>query len=118
MDSPRGVTRLSKQEAAESLSKLIHERPAVKAVFTGLHYLSAALDGVVYPGPEGSAVVRPVKMMPGSFLRFDPSAATSVEFGNARGLSGKRFDDRLILSALTFIYPDKTKLTLFELTPD
>lgn len=115
MTSAGDVVLISKEEAVVLLGKLIRSRPEVKAVFTGSHHVSFAFDGFVYSGPEHSMVIRAVRGMPGSFLRFDPSDAASIELQNTRRPAAKRIDNREVMSTLSFSYLDMTKLTLFEL---
>ena len=103
------------QEAADLLLKLITGRTIVQAVFTGMSSLSASLIGVVYPAPDGTAVVKPYKRGGAPFLRFDPSAATSFRFADRPASSENLVSKRLLTSALSFNYPDKTHVTLFEL---
>jgi hypothetical protein len=103
------------QDAADLLIKLIAERTIVQAVFTGISTLSASVIGVVYPAPEGTAVVKAHKKSGTPFLRFDPSAATSFRFVDRRASCENLVAKRRLVSALSFNYPDKTHVTLFEL---
>jgi len=105
------------QEAAELLRKLIVDRAIVQAVFTGSGSLTAALIGVVYPAPGGTAMVKPGQKQAQPVLRFDPSAATSFRVSEGRELFIGSFQDHRVNSALSFCYPDKTYVTLLELSP-
>jgi hypothetical protein len=103
------------QDAADLLLKLIVDRTIVQAVFTGISSLSASVIGVVYPAPDGTAVVKARKKSGTPFLRFDPSAATSFRFADRRASCEDLVAKRRLTSALSFSYPDKTHVTLFEL---
>jgi hypothetical protein len=106
---------IPQQDAADLLLKLIVDRTVVQAVFTGISSLSASVIGVVYPAPDGTAVVKARKKSGTPFLRFDPSAATSFRFADRRGSCEDLVAKRRLTSALSFSYPDKTHVTLFEL---
>jgi hypothetical protein len=103
------------EDAADLLLKLIVDRTIVQAVFTGISSLSASVIGVVYPAPDGTAVVKARKKSGTPFLRFDPSAATSFRFADRRASCEDLVAKRRLTSALSFSYPDKTHVTLFEL---
>jgi hypothetical protein len=103
------------QEAADLLLKLIVHRTIVQAVFTGISTLTASVIGVVHPAPDGTAVVKTYKKSGTPFLRFDPSAATSFKFADRRASFENLVAKRRLVSALSFNYPDKTHVTLFEL---
>jgi hypothetical protein len=77
--------------------------------------LSASVIGVVYPAPDGTAVVKAHKRSGTPFLRFDPSAATSFRFADRRASGENLVAKHRLTSALSFNYPDKTHVTLFEL---
>jgi hypothetical protein len=106
---------IPQQDAADLLFKLIVDRTVVQAVFTGISSLSASVIGVVYPAPDGTAVVKARKKNATPFLRFDPSAATSFRFADRRASCENLVAKRRLISALSFSYPDKTHVTLFEL---
>src|ERR1700730_1609081 len=106
---------IPQQDAADLLLKLIVDRTVVQAVFTGISSLSASVIGVVYPAPDGTAVVKARKKSGTPFLRFDPSAATSFRFADRRASCEDLVAKRRLTSALSFSYPDKTHVTLFEL---
>jgi hypothetical protein len=106
---------IPQQDAADLLFKLIVDRTVVQAVFTGISSLSASVIGVVYPAPDGTAVVKSRKKTGTPFLRFDPSAATSFRFADRRASCEDLVAKRRLISALSFSYPDKTHVTLFEL---
>jgi hypothetical protein len=106
---------IPQQDAADLLFKLIVDRTVVQAVFTGISSLSASVIGVVYPAPDGTAVVKARKKSGTPFLRFDPSAATSCRFADRRASCEDLVAKRRLISALSFSYPDKTHVTLFEL---
>lgn len=97
------------------LFKLIVDRTVVQAVFIGISCLSASVIGVVYPAPDGTAVVKARKKTGTPFLPFDPSAATSFRFADRRAPCEDLVAKRRLVSALSFSYPDKTHVTLFEL---
>jgi hypothetical protein len=103
------------QEAADLLLKLIVDRTIVQAVFTGFSTLTASVIGVVYSAPDGTAVVKSHKKGGAPFLRFDPSAATSFRFADRRASCENLVAKRRLITALSFNYPDKTHVTLFEL---
>jgi hypothetical protein len=103
------------QDAADLLLKLIVDRTIVQAVFTGISTISASVIGVVYPASDGSAMVKPDKKRGTPFLRFDPSAATSFRFADRSASCEDLVAKRRLVSALSFNYPDKTHVTLFEL---
>jgi hypothetical protein len=103
------------QDAADLLLRLIVDRTIVQAVFTGISTLSASVIGVVYPAPDGTAMVKAHKKCGTPFLRFDPSAATSFRFADRRASRENLVAKRRLVSALSFNYPDKTHVTLFEL---
>jgi hypothetical protein len=103
------------QNAADLLLKLIIDRTIVQAVYTGVSALTASVIGIVYPGPDGTAVVKAHKKGGTPFLRFDPSAATSFRFADRRASCENLVAKRRLISALSFNYPDKTHVTLFEL---
>jgi hypothetical protein len=106
---------IPQQDAADLLFKLIVDRTVVQAVFTGISSLSASVIGVVHPAPDGTAVVKARKKRGTPFLRFDPSAATSFRFADRRASCEDLVAKRRLISALSFSYPDKTHVTLFEL---
>jgi hypothetical protein len=108
-------TDIPLQDAADLLFKLIVDRTVVQAVFTGISSLSASVIGVVHPAPDGTAVVKARKKSGTPFLRFDPSAATSCRFADRRASCEDLVAKRRLISALSFSYPDKTHVTLFEL---
>src|SRR3984885_3169695 len=103
------------QEAADLLLKLIVHRTIVQAVFTGISTLTSSVIGVVPPAPDGTAVVKTHKKSGTPFLRFDPSAATSFKFADRRASFENLVAKRRLVSALSFNYPDKPHVTLFEL---
>jgi hypothetical protein len=106
---------IPQQDAADLLFRLIVDRTVVQAVFTGISSLSASVIGAVYPAPDGTAVVKARKKTGTPFLRFDPSAATSFRFADRRASCEDLVAKRRLISALSFSYPDKTHVTLFEL---
>jgi hypothetical protein len=106
---------IAQQDAADLLFKLIVGRTVVQAVFTGISSLSASVIGVVHPSPDGTAVVKARKKSGTPFLRFDPSAATSFRFADRRASCEDLVAKHRLISALSFSYPDKTHVTLFEL---
>jgi hypothetical protein len=108
-------TDIPAQEAADLLLKLILERTIVQAVFVSSSSSTAALIGVVYPAPGGTAVVKPARETQQPILRFDPSAATSFRLGDGRVLPEGAFRGHRVTSALCFCYPDKTQVALLEL---
>jgi hypothetical protein len=105
------------QEAADLLLKLIVDRTIVQAIFTSNSSSTAALIGVVYPAPGGTAVVKPRRETEQPICRFDPSAATSFRLGDGRAFPDEAFKSHRVASALSFCYPDKTNVTLLELHP-
>jgi hypothetical protein len=107
---------ISPQEATDLLHKLISERTTVQAVFTGLGFLSAGINGLVSQRPDGIVTVKGGRKTLDQFLRFDPSEAISFQFWDRNRVAEGKQTDRLIVSALSFIYSDKTGVTLFELT--
>ena len=116
MDATNGRT-IAAQEAADLLFKLIVDRAIVQAVFTSGSSSCAALIGVVYPAPGGTAMVKPQKETAQPILRFDPSGATSFRLGDGRAFLKGVFEHHRVNSALSFCYSDKTHVTLLELCP-
>jgi hypothetical protein len=104
------------QEAADLLLKLIVDRAIVQAVFAS-SASTAALIGLVYPAPGGTAMVKPRRETTQPIFRFDPSAATSFRVGDGRAFPEATFKSHRVTSALSFCYPDKTQVTLLELHP-
>jgi hypothetical protein len=119
VDSRAMISALGKdipaQEAADLLLKLMLERTIVQAVFASSSSSTAALIGVVYPAPGGTAVVKPARETQQPVLRFDPSAATSFKLGDGYVLPEGAFRGHRVTSALCFCYPDKTQVALLEL---
>jgi hypothetical protein len=93
------------QEGANMLLKLILDRAIVQAVFASSSSSTAALIGVVYPAPGGTAVVKPKRGTQQPILRFDPSAATSFRLGDGRSLPKGAFRGHRVTSALVFLLP-------------
>jgi hypothetical protein len=106
------------QEAADRLLKLMIERTIVQAVFTSRSSLTAALIGVVYPAPGGSAMVKVRRENTQPIFRFDPSAATSFRLDDGHAFPRGAFKSHRVTSVLSFCYPDRTKVILLELHPD
>ena len=106
---------ISAQEAADLLCKLILERTIVPAVFASGSSATAALIGVVYPAPGGTAVVKPSRETKQPVLRFDPSAATSFRVSDGSAFPKGTFRSHRVTSTLCFCYPDKTEVALLEL---
>jgi hypothetical protein len=109
---------ISAQEAADRLLKLIIDRTIVQAVFTSRSSLTAALIGVVYPAPGGSAMVKARRETTQPIFRFDPSAATSFRLDDGRAFRKGAFKSHHVSSVLSFCYSDRTKVILLELHPD
>ena len=105
------------QEAADLLLKLILDRAIVQAVFASSSSSTAALIGVVYPAPGGTAVVKPRRESKQPIFSFNPSAATSFRCGDGGAFRDGAFKSHRVTSSLSFCYPDKTQVTLLELHP-
>ena len=103
------------QDAADLLLRLVADGTRTGGLYR--HQLSeASVIGVVYPAPDGTAVVKAHKKSGTPFPRFDPSAATSFRFADRRAFCENLVAKRRLTSALSFNYPDKTHVTLFELS--
>jgi hypothetical protein len=104
------------QDAAELLLKLIADGTRTGGLYR--HQLSeASVIGFVYPAHRMAlAVVKAYKKSGTPFPRFDPSAATSFRFADRRAFCENLVAKRRLTSALSFNYPDKTHVTLFELS--
>jgi hypothetical protein len=120
MVSPTGGSSISRQEAIDLLSKLVTEKTKVQAIFVGISLLGAGLIGIIFPDEDGTVSVKSDLERDGPFLRFDPRAATSFRYGDNRVFRDAKITSPSpnVASALAFIFPDKTLITLFEIAVD
>ena len=116
MDS-LGGSDISRQEASDLLNKFVTEKTKVQAVFVGISSLGAGLIGLLYAFEDGTVVVKNNLEVDGPFLRFDPGAAVSFRYGDNRALPNAKVTSRSLSvpSALAFIYPDQTLVSLSEI---
>jgi hypothetical protein len=119
MASPGGSV-ISREEANDLLNKLVTEKTKVQAIFAGISSLGAGLIGFLFPCGDGTIVVRGDLEGDGPFLCFDPRAAVFFKYGDTRALPGAKVTSQSlrVASALAFIYPDKTLISLFEIPSD
>jgi hypothetical protein len=121
MASPGGGTSdISRQEASGLLHKLVTEKTQVQATFVGIHPLMAGLIGALFATGDGTILAKSDLEPDGPFLHFDPRAAVSFRYGDHRALSGAKVTSQGVraASALVFIYPDKTLISLAEIPSD
>ena len=120
MSSSGSAADISGQEAMDLLHKLVTESTSVMATFSGIAKLSSGTFGVVRVCPDGTILVAKPDFGPrDSFLRFDPTAATSFRYGDHRSLlPTPKPEYPNFSSAIAFIYPDKTFVMLYELGAD
>jgi hypothetical protein len=117
MLSPGSGSDISAQDAADLLHKLIAEKIPVQAVFTGISSLAAGLIGLAFVSGDGTIFIKSDAETDGPFLRFDPRAATSFKYDDSRAIPNTKVISQglSVASALAFIYPDKTFVSLFEI---
>ena len=121
MVSSTGGSLISRQEANDLLSKLITEGTKVQAIFVGISLLGAGLIGIIFPDDDGTVSVKSDLERDGPFLRFDPGAATSFRYGDNRAFRDAKMPSQFpsaVASALAFIFPDNTLISLFEIAAD
>ena len=113
---------ISGESAAELLHKLITESTKVQAVFKGPGSVSAAVSGLVRPGPGGLLMVKLSERPDDPFLIFDPRSATSFKYGDTRAfpseLANKIPNAPKFVSVLSFLFPDNSYVMLFEVAAD
>ena len=111
---------ISREEANDLLNKLVTEKIKVQAIFTGISSLGAGIIGFLFPCGDGTIVVRGDLERDGPFLCFDPRAAVLFKYGDTRALPSAKVTSQSlsVASALAFIYPDQTLITLFEIPLD
>jgi hypothetical protein len=117
MYSPGSGSDISAQDAADLLHKIIAEKLPVQAVFTGFSSLTAGLIGFAFLSADGTIFIKSDAETDGPFLRFDPRAATSFKYDDTRAMPNAKVTSQglSVASALAFIYPDKTFVSLFEI---
>ncbi len=120
MFSPTGGSEISRQEANDLLNKLVTEKTKVQAIFAGISSLGAGLIGFPFSPGDGLVLVKSDLEPDGPFLCFNPGAATSFRYGDNRSLPDAKVTSQSlrIESALAFIFPDKTLISLFEIAVD
>ena len=121
MASPGDFTsEISRQEASDLLHKLVTEKTKVQVVFVGISSLGAGLIGFLFPQADGTLLAKSDLEPDGPFLQFDPGAAASFRYGDHRALAQAKVTSQAVrvASALVFIYPDKTLISLLEIPSD
>jgi hypothetical protein len=118
--SAGGTSDISRQEASDLLHKLVTEKTQVQVTFVGKSSLVVGLIGFLFPTEDGTILAKSDLEPDGPFLRFDPRAAVSFRYGDHRALHGAKvtFQGVKAASALVFIYPDKTLISLAEIPFD
>jgi len=119
MFSPGG-SDVSRQEASDLLNKLVTEKTKVQAIFAGIGSLGAGLIGFIFSFADGTVLIKSDFESDGPFLRFDPGAAASFKYGDVRAMPDSRVtvESLKVASALAFIFPDMTYVSLFEIPAD
>jgi len=119
MSSPGVEANISVSEAADLLHKLRTESTKLQVLFHGRGGLAAGVTGCVLPGPLGLVVVKPSEDVEDPFFIFNPQAATSFKYADNSGLRPSTIPGALrFLSSLTFLYPDQSQVTIFEIDPE
>jgi hypothetical protein len=119
MSSPEVETDISASEAADLLHKLRTESTRVQVLFNGRGGLALGVTGLVLPGPFGLVVVKPSEDAEDPFFIFNPQIATSFKYADNCALPPSTVPGALrLLSSLTFIYSDQSKITIFEIDPE
>jgi hypothetical protein len=107
---------ISKDDASDLLHKLITESIRVKALYLGHGLVATGLVGRVFLGPDKLIWVRGGESRNEPFLRFDPLSAVSFKYGDSRSFPDIPIPgDLRLASALIFVYPDGSEMTLFEI---
>lgn len=116
MASP-GPLPISSQDASELLQRLITESIKSRLVFVSAgREIFGFATGVARRSPDGSIEIGAGLETDGGFLRFDPFKATGFSYADNRGLPLDTAPGSLrFVSALNFIYPDQSCVTVLEI---
>lgn len=114
MPSPGTGSDISEQDANDLLHKLITESTKVIAAFNGAA-VTAAVAGLVRLDPEGRVWITSAPHLPADCICFDPSRAVRRVYGDDRAFPGPP-SGLAIKSALSFDFPDGSRMALFEMT--
>jgi|ERR1700677_1060967 hypothetical protein len=118
MPSPGVEADISISEAADLLLKLRTEAARVLVMFHGRAGMAAGVTGFILPGPIGFVVVKPSEEVEDPFFIFNPHVATSFKYAENCALPPSTLTGGShLLSSLIFIYPDNSRVTIFEIDP-
>jgi len=106
---------ISPQDASDLLHKLITEATDVEAVLWGRSGIMATVRGFVSRRPNGTVHVATAEIT-GPSLSFGLKDVAEFKYGDRRAFPPRDFPELPCrLSALIFVYPDNTRIFLFEL---
>jgi hypothetical protein len=122
MSSQGSGADISEQEADDLLHKLITESTKVQAAFAGaIAGLAFLLTGILKVSP-GLVWVTAGDTLAAPHISFDPAQAVERKYADLRAFPGAT--DTLVAagaprfaSALVFVFPDRSQLSLFEIEP-
>ena len=108
---------ISREDAVDLLHKLITESTKVQAMFVGRGGTGACVQGTVSSPKEGMVLISERQRPDGASLFFGLKDVSSFRYGDNRafpastGIAGTP----ILSSALCFVYPDDTSVSLFEI---
>lgn len=106
---------ITPQDASDLLHKLITEATSVEAVFWGRNGVMATVRGFVSRRANGTVQIATAEIT-GPSLSFGLKDVAEFKYGDRRAFPARDFPDfPCRLSALIFVYPDNTRIFLFEL---
>jgi hypothetical protein len=108
---------ISQQEAADLLHKLITESAKVRiALWSPTAGAVATVTGVIKSAEDGQFMVQEGDAIGVPTIGFKPRNAIGFKYGDDRVLPASAPDKTLLFSsALTFIFPDGTLVSVFEI---
>jgi hypothetical protein len=119
MSSPGTGSDITPQEANDLLARLITESVKVQAIFAGRGGVSASVAGLVRVAPDGTLWVIERDEVGAPHIAFDPRIAVSRKYGDTRAFAppdrGSFPGMPPLISAICFVFPDTSQLSLFEI---
>jgi hypothetical protein len=110
------ASEITAQDASDLLHKLISESTKVRAAFRSASGVTFTVVGTPKAAPEGEFSVQEGDRIGSAFIMCKPSLASVYRYGDDRAFSSSTGEKNVsFVSALTFVFPDDSQLTLFEI---
>ena len=124
MDSAGTGVEITQQEAHDLLHRLMTESIKVEAVLAvrSVPSLRAYVIGTLAVLPDQAFVIAGSFGVGAPIISFDPTSATRLKYGDARAFHAATTQEipgaPRQLSAICFLFPDDSQITLYEIASD